>query len=322
MEIEDEQGSGAGDRPLVTIAVFAYNQEQYVGAAVKAALAQTYSPLEVLLSDDCSPDGTFEVMRKCAETYSGPHRVTLNRNEPNLGLSGHINRLAELARGSIIVLAAGDDISLPNRAERIAAEFIRSAEVRAAFSGYTEMDLSAKDVRDVPLSKNVVYFASLDSLAKTGGGVGLGATFAYHRDCFTTHGPIPSNILCEDGILPFRAALLGKVAVIPEPLVRYRVHQGSATAGARFMSPEYQAAHYAVIDAELDSSFAAGLIDVRLYKRTKKRLARWPAFIDRCRRLSRRPMLARMHYAWYFSDVWVQRLLARFERSESAATRA
>ena len=150
---------------------------------------------------------------------------------------------------------------------------------------------------------------------------GLGATFAYHRDCFTTPGPIPSNILCEDGILPFRAALLGKVAAIPEPLVRYRVHEGSATAGARFMSPEYQAAHYAVIDAELDSSFRSGLIDAPLYERTKKRLARWPAFIDRCRRLSGRPMLARIHYAWYFSDVWVQRLLARLGRPTREATR-
>ena len=41
-------------RPLVTFYVIAYNQSRFVREAVESALAQTYSPLEILLSDDCS----------------------------------------------------------------------------------------------------------------------------------------------------------------------------------------------------------------------------------------------------------------------------
>ena len=40
--------------PLVTFALFAYNQERYVREAVEGAFAQTYQPLEIILSDDCS----------------------------------------------------------------------------------------------------------------------------------------------------------------------------------------------------------------------------------------------------------------------------
>jgi len=48
------------DRPLVTFALVAYNQEQYIREAVEGAFAQTYEPLEIILSDDCSSDRTVE----------------------------------------------------------------------------------------------------------------------------------------------------------------------------------------------------------------------------------------------------------------------
>ena len=49
----------AGERPLVSFFVTAYRQEHLVRAAIEAAFAQTWQPLEILLSDDASPDGTY-----------------------------------------------------------------------------------------------------------------------------------------------------------------------------------------------------------------------------------------------------------------------
>src|SRR5215470_18905066 len=100
-------------KPLVTFYVMAYNQARFIREAVEGALAQTYSPLEIVLSDDCSWDGTFEVMRDAVKGYSGPHTVILNRNPRNLGLSEHVNRIIELARGDLIIAADGDDVSSP-----------------------------------------------------------------------------------------------------------------------------------------------------------------------------------------------------------------
>ncbi|HWY76817.1 MAG TPA: glycosyltransferase family A protein, partial [Verrucomicrobiae bacterium] len=62
-------------RPLLTFAVCSFNQERFIGEAVEAALAQTYAPLEVVLSDDCSKDKTFEIMRGLAASYRGPHSI-------------------------------------------------------------------------------------------------------------------------------------------------------------------------------------------------------------------------------------------------------
>ena len=59
------------ERPLVTFALFAYNQEQFIREAVEGAFAQTYEPLEIILSDDCSTDRTFEIMQEMASACEG-----------------------------------------------------------------------------------------------------------------------------------------------------------------------------------------------------------------------------------------------------------
>ena len=67
--------SDVTERPLVTFALLAYNQERFVREAVRAAFEQTYRPLEIILSDDCSQDGTFEVLMNMAQSYTGPHKA-------------------------------------------------------------------------------------------------------------------------------------------------------------------------------------------------------------------------------------------------------
>ena len=69
------------ERPLVTFALFAYNQEKYIREAVEGTLAQVYDPLQIILSDGCSSDRTFEIIQEIAASYAEPHRLILNRNE-------------------------------------------------------------------------------------------------------------------------------------------------------------------------------------------------------------------------------------------------
>ena len=130
------------ERPLITFALFAYNQEQFIEEAVQGALSQTYSPLETILSDDCSSDRTFEIMSRTADEYQGPHTIILNRNEPNLGLVPHVNKvIMELSHGELIVMAAGDDISLSERTETLWRAW--EATDRKAFgisSGYKKIE--------------------------------------------------------------------------------------------------------------------------------------------------------------------------------------
>jgi glycosyltransferase involved in cell wall biosynthesis len=214
----------AQEVPLITFALLAYNQERFIREAVEGALAQTYQPLEIILSDDCSPDGTFEVMQKTAAEYRGPHKIALNHNETNLGIGAHINRIMELSHGELIVGAAGDDISLPERTVAIYQAWLNSE--KNAFSLDSEFEMideyghaaANPTIKHLPQEKQLLFFS------KTLASRVHGCSHAWHRKVFDVFGPLP-NITMEDQTIPPRSMLLGSVAHIDKSLVKYRTHK-------------------------------------------------------------------------------------------------
>lgn len=213
-------------RPLVTFALFAYNQERYVADAIAAALGQTYSPLEIILSDDCSSDDTFGVMQRAVAMYDGPHKVILNRNSKNLNIGDHVNVVGRLSTGALIVMAAGDDVSMPNRTTQLVNYWLAAGLPTAVLcSDFEPMDAASKQV---VLRSEVAYrgMYRIEDMAKGDVRV-LGATTAVTRDVFSAFAPLASAVRHEDRVLPFRALLLGGiVAMVDEKLVRYRVEGG------------------------------------------------------------------------------------------------
>ena len=103
------------DRPLVTILFLAYQQAQWARASAEACLAQTGGPYEIILSDDHSSDGTFEILQQVAADYRGPHRVVVRQSPQNVGIGRHYNDLVALAQGELLVTMAADDFSVPDR---------------------------------------------------------------------------------------------------------------------------------------------------------------------------------------------------------------
>ena len=214
-------------RPLVSFFVASYKQEKYTRAAVEGAFSQTYSPLEIILSDDDSPDATFEIMKEMASSYGGPHKVIINQNSPNRGLVGNVNQLMKLSSGEFIVKSDGDDISKPDRVEKLVAHWLASKKTaKLLFSATTPIDekgaviqehvpgRSLPDIireRPTPLRivKNDLY--------------ARGATLSWSRELFDKFGPMSEIAIADDSILPFRAAAIGEILYIDEPLVYHRV---------------------------------------------------------------------------------------------------
>src|SRR6516225_724361 len=107
----------------VTLGLLAYNHEQFIVSALLGVLSQTYSGLQIIITDDASSDRTPELIQEEIERYKGPHHVEFYRNAQNRGLAANINRHMELATGELYVIAAGDDISYSHRVERLVEVF-------------------------------------------------------------------------------------------------------------------------------------------------------------------------------------------------------
>jgi len=209
---------------LVSFVLLAYKQEQFIREAVEGAFAQTYSPLEIILSDDCSPDRTFEIMQEMAEAYKGSHKIILNRNPSNLGIGSHVNRCMELTGGDWIVVGAGDDISLPERIARLSQKWESSgADTKLVYSDYFTMQQENGQLCRTDTGKTANEFDPVHLCRNHFAGV-TGASNSWHKELFTFFGPMQSNVTFEDRVLAFRAALLGSLQHLPEPLVHYRRH--------------------------------------------------------------------------------------------------
>lgn len=217
----------AAPRPAATFAVVSYNQGHLVHEAVASALAQSYQPLHVLLSDDHSTDRTFAIMRELAAAYRGPHRVTVRQNPVNLGIIGHYNQVLAQADTDVVIVAPGDDVSLPHRAERLMARFLAGDRTLAVHSSVVREDTSGR-VLGVWQPPVITQAMTLEQMASTRA-LHIGAAAAYHTELLRRFGPIAEPGTLEDLTLGFRAALLGGLAYVDEPLVRYRVGTGITT---------------------------------------------------------------------------------------------
>lgn len=211
---------------LLSFVLFAYNQESFIAQAIQGAFEQTYQPLEIIISDDCSSDNTYAIMSEMVANYQGPHQVCLNRTPHNMGLSGHLNHLMTLAKGELIIIAAGDDISLPTRVAKIYATYQASGyRARSIYSNARIMDENGNQETSY-LPKDHAPRLSVEAISSGAGGV-LGCTQSWHRMVFDLFGPMQSTVISEDAVIPFRAALLGEVVFIPDILVLYRRHQSN-----------------------------------------------------------------------------------------------
>ncbi|KPK78119.1 MAG: hypothetical protein AMJ79_00935 [Phycisphaerae bacterium SM23_30] len=217
------------DHPLISFVLLSYNHERFIGQAVQGALGQDYHPLEIIISDDASTDRSYEVIQKHLAGYKGGHTIHLRRNLKNSGYIGaHINRIMETARGELIIIAAGDDISLPERTQKIFEAFKDSQG--QAMSIYSAMKIIDEQGREIGLHGYPLRGQENDwrVIARNGCRVS-GCTHAWHRKVFDVFGPLMKETVFEDRAIPFRSCLLGKIAYIDQPLVLYRRHTQSVT---------------------------------------------------------------------------------------------
>lgn len=95
-------------RPLVSVIVLTYNQQDTIARALDSALMQTCDfDYEIVISDDCSADATPDICRRYAINH--PDKIRFIQNSKNKGLVDNYFDTLETTRGEIIADLAGDD---------------------------------------------------------------------------------------------------------------------------------------------------------------------------------------------------------------------
>lgn len=216
------------NKPLVSLTVICYKAEAFVREAIEGALSQTYSPLEIIFSDDCSPDRTFEIIQEAVKDYKGPHKIVLNRNERNMGIGAHVSKVwFEIAKGEWIIVSAGDDVSLPHRVETL-MNYARP-DVAAIHHQVIAIDENSQKIPKYSRSYTNTVIRETESVEEAirKGKWLKGATMCLNRNMLLRYGPLNPDVVNEDTILAYRAAHYGDVLFLDSGLMKYRLHPNS-----------------------------------------------------------------------------------------------
>ncbi|MEO0557088.1 MAG: glycosyltransferase family A protein [Bacteroidota bacterium] len=194
------------DKPLVSVIIPVYNGADMLPAALESVFEQDYAPLEVVVVDDGSTDGSTEV----AESYDGVRVI----RQPNAGPSAARNTGLANTTGPLIAFLDADDVWPPGRLTRLVDVLNAHPSCGAAlgqFDTVSETDLQPL----MPAQFGFIFGTAL-----------------LRRSTFETVGPLdPSLRYSEDMDWFMRVREAGiDIIQVPEVLYLYRQHDASLTA--------------------------------------------------------------------------------------------
>ena len=262
-------------KPLVSLCVFTYNQEKFVLDALQGAISQTYDNLEIIVSDDCSKDKTFEIIENFAKEYKGSHKLKINRNEKNLGIRGHFNYvLKELMKGEIFVGNAGDDKSEPDRVEKCVSIFQKQPEVTSVFCDSLQTDVNLTPLEEYhSMCSGQTTIITLDDYVNNFGKnfwLYSGDSRVMKKEVFEK---FPPMTVCNNEDIPtfVRSIILGPVAFIREPLVLRRIHENNESKKIRIKQEGINL--FKQLNMDVEYAREKGYIDEHSFGRLKMKFS-------------------------------------------------
>lgn len=112
--------------PKISVLIICYKQEELIRRALNSLLEQKDYIYEICVSDDCSPDNTWDVLLDYQRQY--PELIKLHRNEPNVGIFENIEQSWTMPTGEVIYQMAGDDEAVVGYFESI-VRFIQDKQI-------------------------------------------------------------------------------------------------------------------------------------------------------------------------------------------------
>lgn len=251
-EAHREGNAGGEARPLVSVCIPTYNNAETIAATLASVWNQTYYPIEIVVVDDHSSDGTWEILQgfrdahirtdneRTAESGDGgsdagfPKRtLRIFRNEENLGMAGNWNKSLSLCNGKYLRLLCGDDTLDRDLIRTEVRLFKKHPAILCVSSDTCFIDLNDRKTgyyrryfkNGVIEGKEAVRFSVFTRDY-------LGAPLAnlFRRDIYEKTGGFDNNFhYVVDYDFFIRIYLSGKIYILHKPLNYFRIRETSNT---------------------------------------------------------------------------------------------
>ncbi len=208
--------------PLLSVIMPAYNVALYVRDAIASVQTQTLADFELIVVNDGSTDNTLSILQEIAARDS---RVKII-SRPNTGIVGAMNDAIAAATAPVLARMDGDDLCEPTRFEKQHAFLAQNPSVLLVGSSVEFIDAQGSRLKTYrpPTTPDAIQQA----LLRGNSGALIHPVVMGPRRAWTDTGGYREQYkFVEDYDLFLRAARLGPLANLEEPLLRYRIHAQS-----------------------------------------------------------------------------------------------
>ncbi len=226
-----DSSTTSANTPLTCgVALITHNGVNYLPQQLHSILAQTRAVAHIVVSDDCSTDGTWAYLEAWAN--EAPVRITLVRNDPALGVSANFEQAMRLVEADIVFASDQDDVWMPDKVALLAAVFEADDSVQLVHTDailvdadgrdlgstlFDELEISETERRDIRSGNAFRVYCRRN--------VVTGAAAAFRRRLIALVQPLPpKNMYYHDGWLALMAAASGRVVMLDTPTIQYRQH--------------------------------------------------------------------------------------------------
>lgn len=213
------------DDIMFSVEVPTYNQKEYVGQALQSIIDQKHNyRYEILVSDDCSTDGTQDIIKEYAKKY--PDIIKPVYNEKNLGAMANYYATVARAKGKYLMGCGGDDYWLPGKVEKQIEFMERNSGFSICYSkafcnsnGITSARTVGENARYQKDFINNNYVPALTSCIR----------MSFFNNYISSIKPQSRNWFMEDYPLNIYAAFNSYIYCFDEVFAVYRVLEGSVS---------------------------------------------------------------------------------------------
>lgn len=242
----------------VSVIVAAYNGEKYIEEMLESIWNQTYRPIQLIISDDCSTDQSMSIIYNWSrERTADDFKIDILRKRKNTGLSANVSGAVKKVAGEYLCIADQDDIWRSDKIERQVEYLYQNPDCimclcdRAIIDAQGHLLYKSEDV----ILNNMVRKRNLKMVLQNPS-IYSANCMCLRSSCIGEIFPIPQKMIEHDTYIASMAAHYGNIGYLYKPLVKYRIHDTNVS------GPDY-------VRKKVKRNF------IRSYKKCVKRIRRY-----------------------------------------------
>lgn len=212
--------------PIITVCVVCYKQQDTITATINSILNQGVDNIQIIISDDASPDKTPEIAKELKDAH--PKKIHLILHEKNKGITGNVQSIYPHIRGKYVCWFDGDDLYLPNKLQTQLAFMETNQDYIACYHDMwvVQHDTGVKYLYNDPSVGNKAQSGDIGQEMVIRRCFISGLTAMIRRDASTVkhRAEIPNS---SDKLYMIEISLNGKMHYIDKPFVTYHRHENN-----------------------------------------------------------------------------------------------